>query len=97
MTKDYLASINEQMGTLQESIARTTTNIERLTNNWCMPVDVASRREYLVDEIKRLPGISYHQSMLAMRILMKDPTDWETFYMLPTDEMKADFILQISE
>ncbi|CAN1175282.1 hypothetical protein LINPERPRIM_LOCUS30751 [Linum perenne] len=97
MTEDYLAAINDQMGTFGENIARTSANIERLTDNWCMPVDVASRRAYLVDEIKRLPGISYRQSLLAIRILMKDNADWETFCMLPTDAMKADFILTILE
>ncbi|CAN1317839.1 hypothetical protein LINPERPRIM_LOCUS30581 [Linum perenne] len=97
VTEEYLASINENMVSFQEHIARTTTNIERLTNNWCMPEDVASRRAYMMDEIKRLPGISYRQGLLAMRILMKDPADWETFCMLPTDETKADFILTILE
>ncbi|CAN1162241.1 hypothetical protein LINPERPRIM_LOCUS1279 [Linum perenne] len=96
-TENYLAAINEQMASFQESIARTTSNIERLTNNWCMPEDVASRRQFLVDEINRLPGISYRQGLKAIRILMKDPADWETFCMLPTDEMKEDFILTILE
>ncbi|CAN1786395.1 hypothetical protein LINPERHAP1_LOCUS17224 [Linum perenne] len=97
VTEDYLASINENMVSLQESIVRAPTKIERLTNNWCMPEDVASRRAYMMDEIKRLLGISYRQGLLAMRILMKDPADWETFCMLPTDETKADFILTILE
>ncbi|CAN1764959.1 hypothetical protein LINPERHAP1_LOCUS9479 [Linum perenne] len=94
-TENYLTSINEQMASFQESIARTTSNIERLTNNWCMPEDVASRRKFLVDEINRLPGISYQQGLKAIRILMKDPADWETFCMLPTDKMKEDFILSV--
>ncbi|CAN1135809.1 hypothetical protein LINPERHAP2_LOCUS9077 [Linum perenne] len=97
VTEEYLASINENMVSFQESIARTTTNIERLTNNWCMPEDVASRRAYMMDEIKGLPGISYRQGLLAMRIFMKDPADWETFCMLPTNETKVDFILTILE
>ncbi|CAN1279475.1 hypothetical protein LINPERPRIM_LOCUS17044 [Linum perenne] len=96
-TENYLAAINEQMASFQESIARTTSNIERLTNNWCMPEDVASRRQFLVDEINRLPGISYRQGLKAIRLLMKDPADWETFCMLTTDEMKEDFILTVLE
>ncbi|CAN1332300.1 hypothetical protein LINPERPRIM_LOCUS35665 [Linum perenne] len=91
-TDNYLAAIHEQMETFQATIERTTTNIERLTNNWCLPEDVASRRKFLVDEIKRLPGITYRQSLQAIRILMKDPADLETFCMLPSDEMKEDFI-----
>ncbi|CAN1172822.1 hypothetical protein LINPERHAP2_LOCUS30316 [Linum perenne] len=97
MTDDYLAGINAQMEIFQETIARTTANIERLTNNWCLPEDVASRRALLVEEIERLPGISYRQGLLAIRILMKDPADMETFCMLPSDEMKADFILTMLE
>ncbi|CAN1762338.1 hypothetical protein LINPERHAP1_LOCUS8321 [Linum perenne] len=96
-TDNYLAAIHEQMETFQASIDKTTTNIERLTNNWCLPVDVASRRELLVDEMKKLPGISYRQSLKAIRILMKDPTDLETFCMLPTDKMKEDFIHTVLE
>ncbi|CAN1848392.1 hypothetical protein LINPERHAP1_LOCUS38913 [Linum perenne] len=95
--ENYLAAINEQMASFQESIARTTSNIERLTNNWCMPEDVANGRKFLVDEINRLPGISYRQGLKAIGILMKDPADWETFCMLPTDEMKEDFILTVLE
>ncbi|CAN1347485.1 hypothetical protein LINPERPRIM_LOCUS41133 [Linum perenne] len=91
-TDNYLAAIHEQMETFQATIEGTTTNIERLTNNWCLPEDVASRRKFLVDEIKRLPGITYRQSLQAIRILMKDPADLETFCMLPSDEMKEDFI-----
>ncbi|CAN1224736.1 Putative nuclease HARBI1 [Linum perenne] len=97
MTDDYLAGINAQMEIFQETIARTTANIERLTNNWCLPEDVASRRALLVEEIERLPGISYRQGLLAIRIMMKDHADMETFCMLPSDEMKADFILTILE
>ncbi|CAN1852274.1 hypothetical protein LINPERHAP1_LOCUS40587 [Linum perenne] len=91
-TDNYLAAIHEQMVTFQATIERTTTNIERLTNNWCLPEDVASRRKFLVDEIKRLPGITYRQSLQAIRILMKDLADLETFCMLPSDEMKEYFI-----
>ncbi|CAN1847466.1 hypothetical protein LINPERHAP1_LOCUS38552 [Linum perenne] len=96
-TENYLAAINEQMASFQKSIARTTSNIERLTNNWCMPEYVTSRRQFLVDEINRLTGISYRHGLKAIRILMKDPADWETFCMLPTDEMKEDFILTVLE
>ncbi|CAN1756716.1 Putative nuclease HARBI1 [Linum perenne] len=92
-----LDGINAQMEIFQETIARTTANIERLTNNWCLPEDVASRRALLVEEIERLPGISYRQGLLAIRIMMKDHADMETFCMLPSDEMKADFILTILE
>ncbi|CAN1798637.1 hypothetical protein LINPERHAP1_LOCUS21809 [Linum perenne] len=97
VTENYLAAINEQMASFQKSIARTTSNIERLTNNWCMPEYVTSRRQFLVDEINRLTGISYRHGLKAIRILMKDPADWETFCMLPTDEMKEDFILTVLE
>ncbi|CAN1168240.1 hypothetical protein LINPERPRIM_LOCUS19106 [Linum perenne] len=96
-TDNYLAAIHEQMESFQATIERTTTNIERLTNNWCLPEDVANRREFLVDEIKKLPGITYRQSLQAIRILMKDPTDLETFCMLPSDQMKEDFIHTILE
>ncbi|CAN1122191.1 hypothetical protein LINPERPRIM_LOCUS2629 [Linum perenne] len=91
-TDNYLAAIHEQMESFQATIERTTTNIERLTNNWCLPEDVANRREFLVDEIKKLPGITYRQSLQAIQILMKDPTDLETFCMLPSDQMNEDFI-----
>ncbi|CAN1848637.1 hypothetical protein LINPERHAP1_LOCUS39006 [Linum perenne] len=50
MTEDYLSSINDQMGTFEENIVRTSANIECLIDNWCMPIYVASRRAYLVDE-----------------------------------------------
>ncbi|CAN1341499.1 hypothetical protein LINPERPRIM_LOCUS39188, partial [Linum perenne] len=100
MNAEGLQDIDEDTSTNQSTDkgkGTAFTNIERLTNNWCMPEDVASRRAYMMDEIKRLPGISYRQGLLAMRIFMKDPADWETFCMLPTDETKVDFILTILE
>ncbi|CAN1173346.1 hypothetical protein LINPERHAP2_LOCUS30616 [Linum perenne] len=96
-TEDYLASIKEQMEKFQETITTATTNIERLTNTWCLPVDVANRREYIIDEVKRLEGISYSQSLKAIRMLMKEPSDLETFCKMPTDDMKVDFILSMLE
>ncbi|CAN1315835.1 hypothetical protein LINPERPRIM_LOCUS29845 [Linum perenne] len=96
-TEDYLASIKEQMEKFQETITTATTNIERLTNTWCLPVDVANRRVYIMDEVKRLEGISYSQSLKAIRMLMKEPSDLETFCKMPTDDMKVDFILSMLE
>ncbi|CAN1152981.1 hypothetical protein LINPERHAP2_LOCUS19093 [Linum perenne] len=96
-TEDYLASIKEQMEKFQETITTATTNIERLTNTWCLPVDVANRREYIMDEVKRLEGISYSQSLKAICMLMKEPSDLETFCKMPTDDMKVDFILSMLE
>ncbi|CAN1147984.1 hypothetical protein LINPERPRIM_LOCUS37820 [Linum perenne] len=97
MTDDYLCALKDQMGKLQDSISTTTSNIERLTNTWCLPDDVVSRRECLVDEVNRLDGISYQQSLKAIRMLMKDPADLETFFKMPSDRMKVDFILSMLE
>ncbi|CAN1167456.1 hypothetical protein LINPERHAP2_LOCUS27254 [Linum perenne] len=96
-TEDYLGAIKDQMEKVQESITSTASNIERLTNTWCLPVDVANHREYIVDEVKRLEGITYSQSLKAIRMLMKDQADLETFCKMPTDEMKVDFILSMLE
>ncbi|CAN1154240.1 Putative nuclease HARBI1, partial [Linum perenne] len=97
MTDDYLCALKDQMGKFQESITNTASNIERLTNSWCLPEDVISRRESLVDEVNRLDGITYKQSLKAIRMLMKDPADLETFFKMPSDEMKVDFILSMLE
>ncbi|CAN1765578.1 hypothetical protein LINPERHAP1_LOCUS9674 [Linum perenne] len=96
-TDDYLAGIKEQMEKFQDNIATTASHIERLANTWCLPEDIASKRQYLVDEVKRLEGITYSQSLKAIRLLMKDPADLETFFLMPTDEMKVDFILSMLE
>ncbi|CAN1837556.1 hypothetical protein LINPERHAP1_LOCUS35136 [Linum perenne] len=96
-TDEVLASIKVQMERFQDSITTTTGHIERLTNTWCLPVDIASRREYIVDEVKRLEGITYAQSLKAIRMLMKDQADLETFFKMPSDVMKVDFILSMLE
>ncbi|CAN1172025.1 hypothetical protein LINPERPRIM_LOCUS30991 [Linum perenne] len=94
---DYLVAIKDQMEKFQERITTTTSNIERLTNTWCLPVDVASRRDCIMDEVRHLEGITYSQSLKAIRMLMKDQSDLETFFKMPTNEMKVDFILSLLE
>ncbi|CAN1837460.1 hypothetical protein LINPERHAP1_LOCUS35111 [Linum perenne] len=96
-TDDYLAGIKEQMEKFQDNIATTASHIERLANTWCLPEDIASKRQYLVDEVKCLEGITYSQSLKAIRLLMKDPADLESFFLMSIDEMKVDFILSMLE
>ncbi|CAN1762626.1 hypothetical protein LINPERHAP1_LOCUS8459, partial [Linum perenne] len=96
-TEEYLAGIKDQMERVQDNITTTSGNIERLTNTWCLPVDIANRREYIIDEVNRLDGITYAQSLKAIRMLMKDQSNLETFFRMPTDEMKVDFILSMLE
>ncbi|CAN1777116.1 hypothetical protein LINPERHAP1_LOCUS13915 [Linum perenne] len=96
-TDDYLDAIETHMGNFSESITRTTDNIERLTNTWCLPAHVSDRRGFLFEELNKLPNISYSQCLKAVRILMKDPADLETFCSMPTDQMKEDFVCSILE
>ncbi|CAN0887113.1 hypothetical protein LINGRAHAP2_LOCUS15535 [Linum grandiflorum] len=96
-TDEYLNALQTQMESMTGTLTTTSTQIVRLANNMCLPDDIATKRSRVIDEITRLPGISYGQRLKAHRIFMKEPSDLEAFFQLPDDQMKEDFILSILE
>ncbi|CAN0907274.1 hypothetical protein LINGRAHAP2_LOCUS24712 [Linum grandiflorum] len=74
-TYDYMNAIQVHMGVMTGTLTTTMAQIVRLANNLCLPDDIATKRTRVIDELSRLPGISYAQRLKAHRIFMKEPGD----------------------
>ncbi|CAN0884607.1 hypothetical protein LINGRAHAP2_LOCUS14895 [Linum grandiflorum] len=79
-TDEYLNAIQVQMESMTGTLVTASTQIVRLANNICLPDDIAVKRTRVIEEITRLPGITYAQRLKAHRIFMKEPGDLEAFF-----------------
>ncbi|CAN1142271.1 hypothetical protein LINPERHAP2_LOCUS12993 [Linum perenne] len=88
---------NEDRAQIASAMSAASENFGKTAVSYCIEGNVAVRRQYLYAELANFPELTGNQRTRVMRHLNRDDGDATTFFQLPTDKEKLEFIWWILE
>ena len=88
---------DDERAQLHANITITTENISRIATNYCFETELAMKRQVLYEELAKFTTLSLSQKTKALRHLNRDDGDAITYFQLPTDEERLEFVWTILE
>ncbi|CAN1141848.1 hypothetical protein LINPERPRIM_LOCUS25705 [Linum perenne] len=83
---------DEDRARIASSMVATSENIGKIADSYCIEGDVAVKRQSLYVELAKFEELTGSQRTRILRHLNRDDGDATTFFQLPTDEEKLEFI-----
>ncbi|CAN1156378.1 hypothetical protein LINPERHAP2_LOCUS20915 [Linum perenne] len=89
--------IDEERAQIASAMSAASENFGRIATSYCIEGNLAVRRQTLYAELAKFPELTGNQRTRVLRHLNRDDGDATTFFQLPTDEEKLEFIWWILE